>query len=76
MGALDATGRSAKSYDKKIWRHWMQHGRKYRGTGCNIKAQDGKYGGTGCNLNPEKYSKSKLLNSKLPALFSYPLLTS
>jgi hypothetical protein len=76
MEVLDATGRSAKSYDKKICRCWMQHGRKYGGTGCSIEAQDGKYEDTGCNLNPEKHSKSKLLNSKSPALFSYPLLIS
>jgi hypothetical protein len=50
--------------------------RKYGGAGCSIEAQDGKYEDTGCNLNPEKHSKSKLLNSKSPALFSYPLLIS
>jgi hypothetical protein len=76
MEVLDATGRSAKSYGKKIWRHGMQLRRKYGGTGCSIEAQDGKYEGTGCNLNPEKHSKSKLLNSKPPALSSYPLLIS
>jgi hypothetical protein len=54
----------------------MQHGRKYGGTGCSIEAQDGKYEDTGCNLNPEKHSKSKLLNSKSPALSSYPLFIS
>jgi hypothetical protein len=53
MEVLDATGRFAKSYSKKIWRHWMQHGPKYGGTGCSIEAQNGKYEGTGCILNPQ-----------------------
>jgi hypothetical protein len=45
----------------EICRYWMQQA-------AQLKVIARKYVGAGCNLNPEKHLKSKLLNSKSPAL--------